>query len=75
MKNHFISMALIVLPGLALAATPTFDEVDVNADGVLSQQEVNAVMSDLDFGRADKNGDGALSQEEYAQAMQEQGKS
>ena len=45
----------------------TFDQLDVNRDGWLTQQEVDADAADnsVDFGAADRNGDNRLSSEEW----------
>lgn len=55
------------LAGAASASTETmkrFDELDMNADGVLSQKEASA-EKDLDFAKADVNKDGWLDRAEY----------
>jgi len=51
----------------ALAATPTFQEVDTNADGWVTPDEFAVAMpeaTDSDFVAIDSNGDGGISEEE-----------
>lgn len=53
---------------VALAAG-AFTEVDANADGMVTLEELAAAHPDVtedQFRAADDNGDGVLSQEEYA---------
>jgi len=70
-KTRFLPLMLTFFSCAALAATmPTFQELDVNTDGVLSQQEVERIQ-ELDFTTADKNGDGFLTLEEYSLVMEE----
>jgi Ca2+-binding EF-hand superfamily protein len=56
--------------GFSMAALaqelPAFEEVDQNADGMISEAEASAVEG-LEFATADTNQDGALSREEYEQ--------
>jgi hypothetical protein len=56
--------------GVALAQAPTFEEVDVNDDGQISQEEAAAIEG-LDFEAADTDQDGSLSMEEYQAAQGE----
>jgi hypothetical protein len=62
-------LTILIASGFATAAfaqgMPAFEEVDSNADGVISQEEAQ-VIEGLDFATADTNQDGALSLEEYA---------
>ncbi|MGI9258453.1 MAG: hypothetical protein ACR2QQ_06445 [Gammaproteobacteria bacterium] len=44
---------------------PAFEEVDANADGLISLEEAAAIEG-LDFATADVNQDGSLDLEEYA---------
>lgn len=61
----FIPLLALAFMGIAFAAEgPAFEEVDANADGMISQDEA-AVVEGLDFATCDENQDGALSQEEY----------
>ena len=64
-KLKFLSVLLILMSGTALAAMPTFQDLDTNKDKVLSKQEVVKVLVGIDFADADKNNDGNLNQEEY----------
>jgi hypothetical protein len=57
--------------GVALAAPPTFEEVDINADGMITPEEA-AMVEGLDFEAADLDGDGVLSPDEYEAWRQEQ---
>ncbi len=52
----------------AALAAGSFTEVDVNADGMVTPDEMiaaNPEMTEEEFRAADANGDGVLSQEEY----------
>ena len=51
----------------AMAATPTFKDVDTNADGWVTPDEFAIAMpeaTETDFVTIDANGDGAISEEE-----------
>jgi hypothetical protein len=66
-----VTLLAVVLGGAALAAT----ETDTNGDGVLTIDEVQAVMPDITadiFNAMDLNADGALDADEV-QAAQEAG--
>jgi hypothetical protein len=59
----------LALAGPAFAAdAPSFDDVDVNKDGQLTQEEASKV-TDLDFAAADQDKDGKLSRAEYEAAI------
>lgn len=58
--------AVIGLAGSALAAKPSFDEIDENKDGMLSRAEAATV--EIDFAEADTNQDGMLDRTEYESA-------
>ncbi|HEX7080338.1 MAG TPA: hypothetical protein VF329_04940 [Gammaproteobacteria bacterium] len=64
-----LSIALLGLgfAGAAFAQAPSFEEVDANMDGSISQEEAAAVEG-LDFTTADANQDGSLDQAEYQAA-------
>ncbi len=65
-----ISVMLVALgfSGAALAqGAPSFEEVDANQDGMISQEEASAVEG-LDFATADSNQDGQLDRSEYEAA-------
>ena len=68
-------MKLVIIPAAvltlfataALAAAPSFQEVDTNADGWVTPDEFAVAMpeaTDTDFVAIDANGDGAISEEE-----------
>lgn len=73
MKHLFLSLALI---GFAIgssahviAAEKEFDQVDANADGTLTFEEVAAAVPDMNedqFKAADTDGDGVLSKPEWS---------
>src|SRR5690606_32937049 len=50
---------------------PSFEEVDQNSDGMISQQEA-AEVEGLDFATADRNQDGQLDRQEFQAATQQQ---
>ena len=54
--------------GTAAATSPSFEELDVNADGLLSEEEA-AAQQDLDFAKADVDKSGWLDRAEYEAAM------
>ncbi|MEO1108319.1 MAG: hypothetical protein AAFX90_10390 [Pseudomonadota bacterium] len=64
-----ISAFALGLPALALAQS----SADANGDGVLTIEEVQAVVPEVDtdtFSAMDANGDGALDQDEIAVAQE-----
>lgn len=64
-----VSALALGLPALAVAQS----SADANGDGVLTIEEVQAVMPDVDadgFAVMDANGDGALDADEVAVAQQ-----
>jgi len=80
MKRTFIpAVALSLFASAALAATPTFQEVDTNADGWVTPDEFAVAMpeaTDADFVTIDTNGDGAISEAEmitYTSSLPEKG--
>lgn len=71
--------AILALLGLAVAPVtavakdghpprPVFEELDANADGVLSREEIEA-RGAARFAESDTNGDGSLSKEEIIASM------
>ena len=67
-KRFLIPFLFAFFSGAALAQqAQSFDELDANADGSLSEDEVSAVVG-LDFASADMDGDGSLSRDEYDSA-------
>lgn len=69
-----VSVTLLALgfAGAALAQeAPSFEEVDQNSDGMISQEEAASVEG-LDFATADTNQDGSLDRNEYQQASSQQ---
>ena len=54
--------------GTAAAASPSFEDLDVNADGLLSEEEA-AAWKGLDFAKADVDKSGWLDRSEYEAAM------
>ena len=70
MKKVCLALAVAGFAGIALAQSPLppFEEVDTNADGLISMEEAAAIEG-LDFATADANQDGFLDQEEYAAAQ------
>jgi Ca2+-binding EF-hand superfamily protein len=70
-----LSVAMLALgfsaAALAQAQAPSFEEVDTNGDGMISQEEA-AQVEGLDFATADRNQDGQLDREEYRQATEQE---
>lgn len=68
------SLTSLLLAGFAASAIaqglPSFDDVDANADGAISEEEAQAVEG-LDFATADANQDGQLDRAEWEQASQQ----
>ena len=68
MKRTLIpTMGFALFASAALAAAPTFQEADANADGWVTPDEFAAAMpeaTESDFVAIDTNGDGAISEEE-----------
>jgi hypothetical protein len=56
----------------AIMQPPSFEDVDANKDGVISEDEAikAKALSKMDFSAADKDGNGLLSKNEYQQAVQ-----
>jgi len=73
MKKYLpVAVLLASFGGVAMAqeSLPSFDEVDVNRDGMISRAEAAAVEG-LDFATADTNQDGSIDRSEY-QALEGQ---
>jgi hypothetical protein len=72
MKNHWTTtlVALGFSGAALLQSAASFDEVDQNDDGSISQEEASAVG--LDLSSADINQDRALDRDEYRQATGEE---
>lgn len=69
-KTLTISALIFGFSGAALAqGLPSFEEVDANADGMISQEEAAAVEG-LDFATADSNQDGTIDRAEYAEVSE-----
>jgi Ca2+-binding EF-hand superfamily protein len=66
MKNMWVTAVLILtfLAGTALAAGPSFQEMDADKDGKLSRQEIDAAAEKV-FQEADRDRDGYLSEQEF----------
>lgn len=77
-KRHFLPVAFALLAGSALAQNqaqttlPTFDEIDTDADGAATQEEVNAALQGFDFASADLDGNSLLTRDEYDMGIQQQ---
>jgi len=59
--------ALTLIASAAIAAAPTFQEADANADGWVTPDEFAVAMpeaTESDFVAIDANGDGAISEAE-----------
>jgi hypothetical protein len=67
MKKSLLVLSALAFAGATYAQStlPAFEEVDANADGLISLEEAAAIEG-LDFATADVNQDGSLDQEEYA---------
>lgn len=71
MRKSLISLMILGFSGAAVAqGLPAFEEVDANGDGMISEEEAEAVEG-LDFATADANQDGAIDRVEYEEAGQE----
>jgi len=68
MTRTIIPAAILTLfATAALAAAPTFQEADTNADGWVTPDEFAVAMpeaTEADFAAIDTNGDGGISEEE-----------
>jgi EF hand len=75
MKTSALRAIVATVLGLTLAGVafarraPTFEQVDLNKDGMISAKEAAAKVPDLDFAAADTNHDGSLSRAEYEAAL------
>jgi hypothetical protein len=68
MKKLSIALLALGFTGAAMAQeAPSFEEVDANSDGMISQEEAAAVEG-LDLATADTNQDGSLDRAEYQAA-------
>lgn len=66
--KKLITLVALGFAGAAIAQeAPSFEEVDVNMDGSISQEEAAAVEG-LDITTADRNQDGSLDRQEYEAA-------
>lgn len=71
MKYSLGTLLVLGFAGAALAqGLPSFEEVDTNSDGQISQEEAAAIEG-LDFATADADQNGSLSMEEYNAAQAE----
>lgn len=71
MKYSLPALLVCGFAGTALAqGLPSFEEVDTNNDGQISQEEAAAIEG-LDFATADADQNGSLSIEEYNAAQSE----
>ncbi len=68
MKYRYLLVPLGLYAGAGLAQTPTFDELDTDGDGYLSEQELAAYRS-VDFFDADTSKDGLVNPEEFRVAV------
>ena len=72
MKRTLISAATLSLfATAALAMTPSFSDVDVDSDGIVTQEEFASALpdaSELDFMIVDADGNGLISEAEMAKA-------
>jgi len=66
MKTIFTILAATVSLAAYAAGVPSFDDVDQNKDGAISQSEASKIEG-LDFAALDTNKDGSLDREEYQQ--------
>ncbi|HEX9876635.1 MAG TPA: hypothetical protein VGC50_08300 [Gammaproteobacteria bacterium] len=66
-------LTFLAAMGFALAAVaqemPSFEDVDLNGDGAISESEAS-VVEGLDFAAADANQDGGIDRDEYGQLTQ-----
>jgi hypothetical protein len=64
---RYLVLVVVGLSGMVAAqnSMPSFEEVDANGDGRITQQEAQSIEG-LDFAAADANQDGYLSRAEYA---------
>lgn len=62
--KRFLPILAMGFVGVALAQAPAFEDVDTNADGMITEEEAAAVEG-LDFATCDANQDGAIAKEEY----------
>ncbi|WP_264876470.1 EF-hand domain-containing protein [Vibrio agarivorans] len=77
--KKLLPVMLVVFAGVGLSSMafanqpprqpPTFEELDVNGDGLLSEDEVKGPLKD-DFAKFDVDGDGFLSQDEMPEPRQ-----
>ena len=68
MRSVLAVMAMFGLASAAYAASPAFNELDKDHDGMLTKAET-ATVKGLDFAKADTNKDGRLDRAEYEAAV------
>lgn len=69
---YILPATMLFYTGVALAdMQPDFKKVDTNGDGVLSRQEINKSLDDVNFSEIDKNRDGAVDRKEYETVMKQ----
>jgi hypothetical protein len=66
MKKLILTAAVLALAS-GFAWAQSFEELDADADGLISSEE--AASAGMDASAADTDGDGAVSQEEFDAAM------
>lgn len=68
MRTVLAAIAVLTLTATAHAQTPDFATADADGNGVVTVEELKAVMPDVSEDKvkaADKNGDGQLDETEY----------
>ena len=77
-KRDFLPVAIAFLALTATAqdaarqSLPSFDEVDTDADGTVTNAEVDAALQGFDFATADLDGNQLLTRDEYDMGIQRQ---
>jgi Ca2+-binding EF-hand superfamily protein len=67
-KANYFFIPLVLAASVSLAQSPTFQELDSDGDGFLSEAEIGAARN-IDFYDADTSKDGRIDAEEFQVAI------
>lgn len=65
LKNSLIALGLIASSFAVVAQSVSFDDLDINDDGVISTVEAQYVLTEENFAEMDADQNGEITQEEF----------